>query len=93
MESNLYCRTATSMAGSLPVSIVQIPLLIHALTFPFNRARQSKVSCWEFHEAVSTASTRCLINASIIKICHFELSIHYHKLSRSEIQQRHRAKG
>lgn len=77
------------MVNSLPVSIVEIPLLIHMLAFAFNRARKSEVPGWELHKTVPVAGAGGLLNAGVIQICDFELSIHNHKLTWSKIQQCH----
>lgn len=92
--SDRYIRFSdASMAKSLPVCIVEVPLLIHMLAFALNRTRKSEVPGRELHETVPVVCAGSLLDAGVIQIGHFELSVHNHKLTRPEIQQCHRAKG
>lgn len=62
--------------GLLPVGVIEVPFLIHALTPALGRAGQGEVPGWKLKHTVSTASTPCVLRAGIIQVRHLQLPIH-----------------
>lgn len=74
-----------------PVGIVNVPLLVQALTHSLRRAWQGEISVWKLEGAVSVCLTRCLLGAGVVQVCELQLARHSDKLPGLEVQQSHRA--
>lgn len=75
----------------LPVGIVNVHLLIQALTHSLGRAGQSEISVRKLEGAVSVCLTDRFLCAGVIEVCEFQLTRDGNKLSRLEVQQCHGA--
>lgn len=77
----------------LPIGVVNVPLLVQALTHSLSRARQSEISVWKLKGAVCVCLTGGLLGAGVVQVGELQLPGHGDKLPGLKVQQSHGAKG
>lgn len=75
----------------LPIGIVNVPLLIQALTHSLGRAGQSEISVWKLEGAVCVHLAWGLLGSGVVQVCELQLTGHGDKLPGLEVQQSHGA--